>query len=141
MADGDLFRRDQTDGISPPNLADESTYAEHVVRARGKTSRFTSLSLDPSVIRDFGNELWRADQAKIRAAEHLIVSHADLAIALRAAVRGSNDDDRERAARALPRVLARKEALVHWKFDCAHVERKDLITWATARVRDYFSRA
>lgn len=35
----DLFRRDQSDGISASNLADESSYAEHIVHARGKRTR------------------------------------------------------------------------------------------------------
>ena len=33
--DQDYFRRDQRNGISPPDLTKDSTYAEHIVHARG----------------------------------------------------------------------------------------------------------
>jgi len=49
------FRRDQRDGISPPDLSKVCTYAEHIVHARGKRTQFTSISLDLAKIRDFGD--------------------------------------------------------------------------------------
>ena len=55
----DYYRGDEADGVTPPNLEDSSTYAEHIVHARGKRTRFTSLSTDPTKIRDFGTQLWR----------------------------------------------------------------------------------
>ena len=136
-----LFRRDQSDAISPRNLADESTYAEHVVHARGKRSRYTAVSKDPDAIRDFGPQLWAADRPRLRADAHRVVDHETLATHLRDEVQSGDPDARELAARALVRVLRRKEALVHWTFDHAGVERKDLITWAATRVRNYFTRA
>lgn len=124
MSDPEHFRRDQTDGISPPNLADESSYAEHIVHRRGKRTRFTSVSTDPNWIRDFGDQLWKLLTERVRAAGHGIVLHADLMAALRADVQGQDADAREIAMRAIPRATLRKEALVRWNFDRLP-ERKD----------------
>jgi hypothetical protein len=40
------FRRDQRDGVGPPDLSKVCTYAEHIVHARGKRTQFTSVSLN-----------------------------------------------------------------------------------------------
>jgi len=39
----DYFRQDQSDGISPPDLTKNTTFAEHIVRARGKRTKYTSV--------------------------------------------------------------------------------------------------
>jgi hypothetical protein len=136
----DLFRRDREVGVSPPNLADSSSFAEHIVHRRGKRTRFTSVSADPMRIRDFGEQLWKLVQPKVWDDGHVHVSHDDLLGALRAELQGGDEDAKEIAARALPRAVARREALVDWRFDTDGVERKDLIAWALARVRPLFVR-
>ena len=60
----EYFRRDQSDGISPPDPSKVCTFAEHIVRARGKRTNYTSVSLDPSKIRDFGDALYRLKRAE-----------------------------------------------------------------------------
>jgi hypothetical protein len=140
--DAEYFRRDQVDGITPPNLADLSSVAEHVVHARGKRTRFTSLSLDPSTIVDFGPQLWRLLQPKLMDEGHGIVEHDSLVRALRDEVRSASDPvAQDLAARALPRVIRRREALVSWSFDLSRVARKELSEWARPHVRPYFVRA
>jgi hypothetical protein len=138
----EYFRRDQTDGITPPNLTDESTYAEHIVHARGKRTRYTSLSIDPATIVEFGPQLWRLLQPKIQDGGHGVLGHDDLVTTLRAETRSSPDPAaRELASRALPRTLRRREALVLWRFDVSRVPRKELSEWARPHVRPYFARA
>ena len=56
----DYFRRDQADGVTAPDLSKDCSYAEHIVRARGKRTQLTSVSLDPQKINDFGPALYRA---------------------------------------------------------------------------------
>jgi hypothetical protein len=60
----DYFRRDQRDGVSPPDLSKECTFAEHIVHARGKRTQFTSVSLDLSKIRDFGDTNYKLERDK-----------------------------------------------------------------------------
>ena len=137
----DYFRRDQTDGITPPNLGDRSTYAEHIVHARGKRTRFTSLSTDPASIVDFGPALWRLLQPNIYDDGHGVIGHDALLSALRADASSSSDPlTRELASRALPRAIRRREALVTWNFDVSRILRKDISEWARPHVRPYFSR-
>jgi len=135
----DLFRRDQESDVSPPNLADTSSFAEHIVHRRGKRTRFTSVSLDPMSIRDFGDRLWKLVQPRVWDDGHVQVSHDDLVKALRAELQSGDEDAKEIAARALPRAIARREALVDWRLNPgSSVERKDLLSWALTKVRQYF---
>src|SRR5437879_5233590 len=137
----DLFRRDQTNGISGPNPDDPSSFAEHIVHARGKRTRFTSVSTSAEAIRDFGEQLWKLTQPKVTDEGHTIVDHQSLVQQLRHDLEAGDDRARELAARALPRARKRLEALVDWRYDLmGTVERKDRITRAEAYVRAYFRR-
>jgi len=136
----DLYRRDQTDGISPPNLIDSSTFAEHVVHSRGKRTKYTSLSSIPDLVREFGDQLWKLIQPKITDEGHILVSNTDLLEQLQCDIREGDDHTRELASRAIHRVKNRREWLVDWHFDVSGVDRKDLITWASRHVRPYFVR-
>jgi hypothetical protein len=136
----ELFRRDQTDGITAPNLADTSSFAEHIVHARGKHTRYTSVSTDPDTIRDFGPQLWQLLQPKTQQEGHRVVSHDELLTELRRILSTGTDEEKERAVRALPRAKKRREALVEWQFNLQNVERKELMSWAQKHVRPYFTR-
>jgi hypothetical protein len=138
----DLFRRDEQSGVSPPNLADTSSHAEHIVHARGKRTRFTSVSQSRDAIRDFdGEQLWLALRDDLKKAKHLVIEHEALLKGLRELLTTGSGDEKERAARALPRAKKRLEALVEWTFDISKVERKDLITWAAKQVVPFFKKA
>jgi hypothetical protein len=138
----EYFRRDQADGISPPNLADRSSMAEHIVHARGKRTRFTSLSVDPSTIVEFGPQLWRLLQPKLMGDGHGLVDHEALVRTLRDEARSAVDPiAQDLAARALLRAIRRREALVSWSSDVSRVARKELSEWARLRVRPYFVKA
>jgi len=136
----DLFRRDQADAVSGPNPDDDSNYAEHVVHARGKRTHYTSVSTSKDAIRDFGEQLWRLVQPKVTDDGHVVVAHEQLLWALRALLHEGDDRTRELAARALPRSIRRREALVDWRYDVGGIERKDRISWAERYVRAYFTR-
>ncbi len=71
----EYYRRDQQDGISPPDLSKECSFAEHIVHARGKRTQFTSVSLDLSKIKDFGDADYRLDRQKTEGDGHRIVEH------------------------------------------------------------------
>ena len=128
------FRQDQADGITPPNLGVNCTYAEHIVRARGKKSQYTSVSLDEKKIRDFGPQTYVLDQG------HSLVKHQDLLAGLRQAAVSSDKAERNRAIQAQRYARRRMEGLVDWNFDIGQVERKDLITWSARSVQPYFLR-
>jgi hypothetical protein len=136
----DYFRRDQRHGISPPDLSKDCTFAEHIVHARGKRTRYTSVSLDLSRIRDFGDTDYRLERDKAVGDGHALVEHEALTAELRRVVREGEKADRLRAAQALRYATRRKEGLVSWSFDTAGVDRKDLIAWAQKRVQPYFIR-
>jgi hypothetical protein len=136
----EYFRRDRDDGISPPDLSKDCTYAEHIVRARGKRTRFTSVALEASRIRDFGPALYRLHRDTLIADTHTLVEHTDLLRSLRDSVRNTDKADRNKAIQALRYATMRAEGLVDWSFDFAGVARNDLLTWAKARVGRYFSK-
>jgi hypothetical protein len=139
MAD-DYFRRDGPDGISPPDLGKECSFAEHIVRARGKRTRFTSVSLDPRKIRDFGDTLYLLLRDPLSARGHQLVEHPPLLDALRREAREGTGGVKDLALRALRRAMKRKEGLVDWRFDTCGVERKDMVGWAWKQVQEFFSK-
>jgi hypothetical protein len=136
------YRRDQVDGISPPNLDDVSSYAEHIVHRRGKRTKFTSVSIDPSCIgRDWGDQLWRLNEPMLPPDGHVLIHHEELIAHLRHESVAGLDEARELAMRAVERARKRKEALVDWRgFELSRVERKERLAWAAIHVRPYFSK-
>jgi hypothetical protein len=136
----EYFRRDQRDGISPPDLSKECTFAEHIVHSRDKRTRFTSVSLDLAKIRDFGDTDYRLERQKLLDDRHELVEHEALIDELQRVIREGEKAERSRALQALRYATRRKEGLVNWSFDLSRVARKDLLTWAKARVQPYFIR-
>lgn len=136
----EYFRRDQKAGISPPDLSKDCTYAEHIVHARGKRTQFTSISLELSKIKDFGDADYKLKREKIVADEHTVVEHEALLEELRRVTREEDKADRLRAAQALRYATRRKEGLVKWSFNISGVDRKNIITWGTNKVQVYFIR-
>jgi hypothetical protein len=136
----DYFRRDQRDGISPPDLSKDCTFAEHIVHARGKRTRYTSDALDLIKIRDFGDADYRLERQKLLDDQHQLVEHESLLDELRRVIREEEKAERLRAVQALRFARMRKEGLVNWSFDVSRVPRKDRLTWAQARVQPYFTR-
>jgi hypothetical protein len=136
----DYFRRDQADGVTAPDLSKDCSYAEHIVRARGKRTQLTSVSLDRQKINDFGPALYRVLRPDIDRDGHAIVEHADLMQQLRAAAESNVKEERARALQAQRYAKRRQEGLVRWNFSPGTVDRKDLITWAFRNVQKYFVR-
>jgi hypothetical protein len=124
----EYYRRDQRNGISPPDLSKECTFAEHIVHARGKRTQFTSVSLDLSKIRDFGDTDYRLEQRKVTGDGHALIEHDALIQNLRRAAQEEEKAERLRAVQALRYAIRRKEGLVKWSFDFTGIARKDLIT-------------
>lgn len=136
--DGRYARRDQADGITPPDLSKTCTYAEHIVRARGKRTQLTSVSLDPDRIRDFGPRLYRLHEEPLSADNHFLVEHDALLASLRQTVQAGEKQERARAIQALRYAGLRAEGLVQWNFNASSVEPKNLLTWAFKNVQKYF---
>ena len=136
----EYYRRDQADGISPPDLSKECTFAEHIVHARGKRTRLTSVSLDLSRIKDFGDADYQLKRSNAEGDGHKMVEHESLIEELRRVSREEDKAERIRAIQALRYATRRKEGLVDWSFDTSGVLRKDMIGWAKPRVSAYFTR-
>jgi hypothetical protein len=136
----DYFRRDQKNGISPPDLTKESTYAEHIVHTRGKRTRYTTVSLDLSRIKDFGEADYRLERPLVLADGHSLIEHDALVRSLRKTASESEKGDRLRAVAALKYAMRRKEGIVDWSFEISGIARKDVITWAKVQVQQYFTR-
>jgi len=139
--DHEYFRKDQDTGVTGPDLSKtDFTYAEHVVRARGKRTRYTSVSLDPERIRMFGPCTYVLQRDILDSDGHMLIEHDRLLSELRRTATNSEKAERSRALQAIRYVVKRMEGLVDWRFDTSGVERKNLITWATEHVQRYFSR-
>lgn len=136
----DYFRKDQANGVTAPDLAKDCSFSEHIVRARGKRTQFTSVSLSPEKIRDFGPVLYQALQLEINSDGHTLVQHSDLMSALRVAANSSEKEERARAIQAQRYARRRKEGLLQWSFDVSGVEKKDMITWVFGKIQKYFKR-
>jgi hypothetical protein len=134
------FRRDQRDGISPPDLSKECTFAEHIVHARGKRTQYTSVSLDPKKIKDFGDTTYRLNRQPTEADKHIVIEHDSLLTELQRTIREQDKADRARAIQALRYATQRQEGLVKWQFDISRLERKEMIAWATTKVQIYFTK-
>jgi hypothetical protein len=136
----DYFRGDQAAGTTAPDLSKDCTFAEHIVHARGKRTQFTSVSLDRTKIKDFGEVTYLYLRSGGAADGHSLVEHAALMAELRRVVHHEVKDERLRAIQALRYADRCKEGLVAWQFDISAVERKDLISWAYHKVQQYFRR-
>jgi hypothetical protein len=118
------FRRDQRDGISPPDLSKTCTFAEHIVHARGKRTQFTSISLDPTRLRDLGDTTYRLKREDTESDGHGVVEHEILLVELHRVAKEQQKAERLRAIQAIRYARQRMEGLVKWRFDISGVERK-----------------
>jgi hypothetical protein len=137
----EYFRRDQADGVTAPDLTKDCSFSEHIVRARGKRTQLTSLSLTPDKIRDFGPVLYQARRTEIDIDGHTLVRHSALMDALRDTACSSSKEERARAIQAQRYAKRRMEGLLQWSFDTSGVDRKNMITWAFSKIQKYFGRA
>ncbi len=135
----EYYRRDQKGGITAPDLAKQCTLAEHIVRARGKRTKYTSVSLEPDKIDDFGPTLYQARCLDILHENHSVIEHNVLIETLRLAALNGEKSERRKALQAQIYARRRREGLIDWAFDITNVERKDLITWAFGQVQGFFS--
>lgn len=134
------YRGDQASGVTGPNLAQTCTFAEHICRARGKRTQFTSISLDPTKVRDFGDVTYRLKRLEADAGGHETIEHETLLGELRAAVQQSVKGARSQAIQALRRARLRKEGLVRWRFNISSLPMATLIAWAEERVQYFFEK-
>ncbi len=140
VAVADYYRGDQKAGITAPDLSKDVEYADHIVKARGKRTQFTSVSKEPGKIADFGETLYHLQQEKLGADDHHLVEHQQLVDALREQARSTEKAAKLKAVQAIRYAKKRAEGLVDWRFDTSGVQPKDLITWAGSKVQAYFQR-
>jgi hypothetical protein len=136
----DYFRRDQADGVTPPDLSKDSSPVDHIVRARGKRTNFTSVSLDPTKISIFGPTLYRLATAKVLEDGHVVIGHDNLMDELRKVAQQATRGEKTKAIQAQRYARMRQECLVNWNFDISRVDRKNLLTWAWQAIQQYFSK-
>lgn len=132
------YRRDQKDGITPPDLSKTCTYAEHIVHARGKRTQYTSVSLDAQKIAKFGPSLYELECEFVEKDQHGLIEHQRLMTELQRVAKQCEKEERARALQAIRYARSALEGLVDWKFDTSGVERKELITWTWRKIQPYF---
>lgn len=140
MTQVEYYRGDQRAGITAPDLSKRCEFAEHIARARGKRTAYTSVSLDRRFIERFGECDYVLLREPIDRDGHRLVEHGELITHLEQAARERDKGERLIALQALRYARLRREGLVNWNFNIDGVERKDLITWAFGRVQAYFQR-
>ena len=136
----DYYRGDQKTGVSAPDLSKNVGFADHIVKARGKKTQYTSVSSDPEKITIFGESLYHLRRDQIAANEHVLVEHDQLISALQEEARNSDKGTRLKAVLAQRYARMRREGLVVWKCDVSRVDKKDLITWMYRYIQVYFER-
>jgi hypothetical protein len=138
MTGVDYYRGDQRAGITAPDPANQCEVSEHIVRARGKRSRYTSVSLDRHAIERFGECDYLLLRDLLDRDKHTLMEHVELMRHLAEAARENEKGERLTAIQGLRYARLRKEGLVIWNFNIDGIERKSLITWAYAKVQEYF---
>jgi len=136
----EYYRGDQRSGITAPDLSKRCEPAEHIVRARGKRTAYTSVSLDRHAIERFGECQYLLLQDKLTEDCHELIRHVELIGQLKQVARDRDKGDRLTALQALRYARMRKEGLVCWNFQIDRIDRKMLITWAGQQVQTYFRR-
>lgn len=131
------YRGDQASGITGPNLAKNCTFAEHICRARGKRTQFTSISLEPNSVRDFGDIIYKLRRPETDADGHQTIEHEALLESPRGTIKEAVRAERQQAILALRRASLRREGLIRWQFQIPS-NTTDLITWAEQQVQPYF---
>lgn len=132
------FRRDREEGITPSDLTKSCSVAEHIVRARGKRTNFTSVSLDLSRLRDLGEAEYQLRRPETETDGHGVIEHDTLVQMLREICQTSDKHERARALQGIRYARARLEGLVAWNFDISGVDRKDVVNWAFPQIQRYF---
>jgi hypothetical protein len=138
MAGEDYYRGDQLAGITAPDLSKPCEFAEHIVRARGKRTAFTSVSLDRNEV--FGECQYLLLRVPLDRDKHRLVEHAELIRHLEGVARDRDKGERLTALQALRYARKRREGLISWNFRVDGIERKNLMTWAGQNVQAYFKR-
>lgn len=136
----DYYRGDQQNGITAPDLSKRCEFAEHIVRARGKRTAYTSVSLDRRAIARFGECQYVLLRDLLSANRHTLVEYAQLIGRLEHVARNGEKAERLMALQALRYSRMRKEGLVCWNFSFHRVERKNLINWAAQKIARYFKK-
>lgn len=136
----DYYRGDRRSGITGPDLSKNVEYADHIVRARGKRTQFTSVSLSKDRIRDFGEQLYKFKQDEASHGGHSLVEHDALMNHLRAQAASQEKADKLKAVQALRYAKQRQEGLVNWSFDIDRIERKNLINWTETQIQPFFEK-
>lgn len=134
------WRRDQMKGITPPDLEKKVTFADHIVRARGKRTQYPSVSLSTERIQRFGDQLYRLLEEDVTTNGHLLFEHERVLDELRTQACEGEKGERLKAVAALRYARKNLEGLVDWRFDPTGVESKHHFQWAAAKVRPYFAR-
>ena len=133
------FRNDSPNGITPPNPDANVSHVDHITKARGKRTQFTSVSQDADSIRHFSGELYRCSRIAVQGDGHTFVEHNDLVDGIRQTILKSRREEKIKAERALQYTTRAKEALINWKFDFRRVPRKDRITRCGDQIQAYFT--
>ena len=136
----DYWRWDQDGGVTAPDLTKSHTYADHIVKARGKKSQMTSVSSEKAKISNFGPSLYGVLRSEIDKDKHFLVEHAQLIETLTQVAKNGKREEKVRALQALRYAKLRVEGVIEWKFDINGVERKDVITWAFNNIQKYFKK-
>lgn len=134
------YRRDQQDGVTAPDLTKSCSYAEHIVRARGRRTQFTSVSLSSHKISRFGPTLYQVRREALQLDAHELVEHHRVLTELRRVASEAEKADRARAIRAIQYARMAQEGLINWRFDTSRIDRQDLIIWAWRKIQAYFSK-
>jgi hypothetical protein len=135
MAGEDYYRGDQRAGNTAPDLSEQCEFAEHIVRARGKRTAYTSVSLDQNAIEVFGECQYALLQHPLDRDKHRLVGHAELIRHLEETARDRDKSERLTALQALRYARKRREGLISWNFRTDGIERKNLIAWAGQNVQ------
>ncbi|GAA4422411.1 hypothetical protein GCM10023155_06000 [Bremerella cremea] len=135
------FRKDSPNGITPPNPDVSVSPVDHITKARGKKTQYTSVSESEDSIRHFSGQCYRCESSEIVSEGHEVLLHADLLMLLRTTALGAQRAEKIKAERALQLATRAREALIDWKFDLKGVARKDRITHSASQIQKFFVRA
>lgn len=131
------YRGDQDKGITAPNLGLDVTFAEHVVKARGRKSNYTSVSENRAAAQIFG-KVYTLDEIGLRNDGHQLFCSISIQKSLQDTIK-SGGPQAQLALRAVPRVAKNSECLIKWDFKIpSKFTGGSLISWTYNTIQKYF---
>ena len=129
------FRKDNPNGITPPNPDVIVTYFDHITKRRGMKTCYTSVSEGEKFINHFDGCLYHTSASSIKIDGHEFIPHSNVIANLCQARATTDRHERIAIDRAILMASRAQEALIRWDLKNKNVQRKNRISQAQNQIQ------